>query len=189
MVPIGKPHPGLRAALLDDALQPVPTGEAGELCVSGAQTSPGYWHDPARTAERFVEISLPGAPAAVYYRTGDRARQLPDGNFVCLGRTDQQIKVLGFRVELGEIESAILKVPGVVQAVAAGWPVVDGTAQGIVAFVSGMTIDNTELKAKCKAALPDYMVPSRFIQVQDMPLNSNGKIDRGELIKSLPPTA
>ena len=181
MVPIGVPYPGLTAVLVDDELRIVPEGTPGELCLCGAQTSPGYWKDPVKTAERFVKIPASGQPDAVFYRTGDLARQLPNGEYVCLGRTDHQIKVLGFRVELGEIEGVLLQGKGVVQAVAMGWPVVEGTAKGIVAFVSGAAIDTAELLAACKASLADYMVPSRIFHMEEMPLNANGKVDRAAL--------
>jgi acyl-coenzyme A synthetase/AMP-(fatty) acid ligase len=181
MVPIGKPYPGLTAVLLDDRLRPVPDGQPGELCLCGAQTSPGYWKDAAKTAERFVKIHAPGLPNEIFYRTGDLARQISNGDYVCLGRTDHQIKVLGFRVELGEIEGMLLKGTGVVQAVAMGWPMSEGTARGIVAFVSGSNIDTAGLQSACKASLADYMVPSKIFHVEDMPLNANGKVDRAAL--------
>jgi|SRR5579862_4015946 len=178
MVAIGKPFPGLTAALVDDRLRRVSDGEPGEMCICGAQTSPGYWKDPVTTSKHFVKISGSGLPDEIFYRTGDQARQLPNGEYVCLGRTDHQIKVMGFRVELGEIEEVLQRGTGVVQAVAIGWPVSEGTAQGIVAFVNGAAVDTAELKRACKLSLSDYMVPSRIIPVDDMPLNANGKIDR-----------
>lgn len=185
-VPIGTPHPGLRALLVDESLRPVGAGETGELCVNGAQTSPGYWNDAERTAERFVSMG-DGAERRVYYRTGDRARYLPTGDLVCLGRTDYQVKVLGFRVELGEIEAVLRQVSGVIIVVTIPWPVKDGAAQGLVAFVTQSDFSEARLREACRAALPDYMVPSRFVPVQDMPLNSNGKIDRAALAALLPP--
>jgi amino acid adenylation domain-containing protein len=178
MVPIGTPYPGLTAVLVDEDLRPASDGETGELCICGAQTSPGYWKDPVRSAERFVKIHAVGLPDEIFYRTGDQARRLPNGEYVCLARTDYQIKVLGFRVELGEIEGVLQTGMGVAQAVALGWPVSEGSAKGIVAFVSGAGIDMTELQNACKASLAGYMVPSKIILVDDMPLNANGKIDR-----------
>ncbi len=180
MVPIGRTYPGLTAALVDSELHLVPRGETGELCICGAQTSPGYWKDPSKTAERFVKIRAAGIPDEVFYRTGDQARQLLNGEYVCLGRTDHQIKVLGFRAELGEIEGVLQKA-GALQAVAMGWPLSEGTAQGVVAFVNGAGIDVAELKNACKTSLPDYMVPARIILIDEMPLNANGKIDRAAL--------
>jgi amino acid adenylation domain-containing protein len=181
MVPIGTPYPGLTAVLVDDELRPVSEGSPGEFCLCGAQTSPGYWKDPAKTAERFVKIAAEGVPDDVFYRTGDLARQLPNGEYVCLGRTDHQIKVLGFRVELGEIEGVMQTCPGVVQAVAMGWPMSEGTARGVVAFVSGAGIDTSQVAGACKGSLADYMVPSKIIPIDEMPLNANGKVDRAAL--------
>ncbi len=181
MVPIGMPYPGLTAALVDEDLQPVSDGEPGELCICGAQTSPGYWKDPIKSEERFAKIRGVGLPDEIYYRTGDLVRQLPNGEYACLGRTDHQIKVLGFRVELGEIEGVLQTGTGVVQAVALGWPVSEGTAKGIVAFVSGAGIDLAQLQKTCKALLADYMVPGKIISMDDFPLNANGKVDRATL--------
>jgi amino acid adenylation domain-containing protein len=182
MVPIGMPYPGLTAVLADEDLQPVSDGKAGELCVCGAQTSPGYWKDPIKSKDRFVKIRGAGLPDQIYYRTGDLVRQLPNGEYVCLGRTDHQIKVLGFRVELGEIEGVLQTGAGVVQAVALGWPVSEGTAKGIVAFVSGAGIDTIQIQNACKVSLADYMVPSKIILIDDFPLNANGKVDRAALM-------
>lgn len=180
IVPIGKPYPGLTAVLLDRNLRPVADGEPGELCVSGPQTSPGYWNNPEKTAEKFVRLPECTSSNEIFYRTGDVVRQLANGEYVYLGRTDDQIKVLGFRVELGEIEG-VLRRAGALQAVAVGWPVNEGTAQGVVAFVSGLTGALDRLKTICKQSLADYMVPARIIEVDRMPLNSNGKIDRAAL--------
>lgn len=184
IVPIGRPLPGLGALVVDDALRPVADGEPGELLVCGPQTTPGYWCDPERTRERFVDVHLSPTRAHRFYRTGDRVRRLASGDYVYIGRTDTQIKVLGFRVELGDVESALLRQPGVVQAVAAGWPVEDGRAAGIVAFVSG-DADVDELPRRVAALIPPYMVPSRVMRVDDMPLNPNGKIDRRALLVRL----
>lgn len=186
MVSIGAPFPGLRAIVVDDSLAIVKDGEPGELCVAGPQTSPGYWNDATKTAERFVEMH-----GARFYRTGDRVVALPDAatpdgvEYACLGRVDHQVKVLGFRVELGEIESVLQRDPRVVQAVALGWPMVEGSAQGIVAFVCGADVDVDALNATCKGALSDYMVPTAIHVVDAMPLNANGKVDRGALAEQL----
>ncbi len=185
MVPIGTPFPSLTAVLVDEDLRLVSDGKPGELCIAGAQASLGYWKDPVRSAERFVKIHGVGLPDEIFYRTGDQARQLPNGEYVCLARTDHQIKVLGFRVELGEIEAVLQAGTGVVQAVALGWPVSEGTAKGVVSFVCGAGIDMTELQNACKATLADYMVPSRIVLMNDMPLNANGKIDRSALMTRL----
>lgn len=184
IVPIGRPLPGLGALVVDEALRPVGPDEMGELLVCGPQTTPGYWLDEEKTRDRFVEVALSGTRAKRFYRTGDRVRRAPSGDYLYVGRTDNQVKVLGFRVELGEIEAVLLRQPGVVEAIAAGWPVEDGRATGIVAFVSG-EVDVDALPKACAAFLPDYMVPKRVERVDEMPLNANGKIDRKALLARL----
>lgn len=185
IVPIGRPLTGLGTLVVDDALQPVASGEVGELLVCGPQTTPGYWLDTATTAERFVEVELSPTRRKRFYRTGDRVFALPSGSYGYVGRTDNQIKVLGFRVELGEIEAVLLRGPGVVQAAAVGWPLEDGRAMGTVAFVTGTDLAPDALKRDLGTSLPDYMIPSRVVVLDEMPLNSNGKIDRRQLASSL----
>jgi amino acid adenylation domain-containing protein len=180
-VPIGRPFPGLGAVLLDDDLHPIAGNGTGELCVSGPQTVPGYWRDDRKTAERFVNIQVSPSSAVRVYRTGDRAARHESGDYVYLGRVDHQIKVLGHRVELGEIEAALRTNPAVVEAVALGWPVEDGTALGVVAFVSGSGIDPSRLLEQVRTTLPDYMTPRDIRLMDAMPLNVNGKIDRNAL--------
>jgi acyl-coenzyme A synthetase/AMP-(fatty) acid ligase len=182
IVPIGRPLPGLGAIVVDDDLRPLPPGEAGELLVCGPQTVPGYWNDPVKTAERFVEIDTSPERCKRFYRTGDRVVRGESGEYSYIGRTDHQIKVLGFRVELGEIESVLLGHEGVVQAAAVGWPWEDGRALGIVAFVSGSVASTDALIKSAAAVLPEYMVPSRIVLLEELPLNANGKIDRALLL-------
>jgi amino acid adenylation domain-containing protein len=181
MVPIGRPFPGLGAVLLDDDLHPIAGNGTGELCVSGPQTVPGYWRDDRKTAERFVSIQVSPSSAVRVYCTGDRAARHESGDYVYLGRVDHQIKVLGHRVELGEVEAALRTNPAVVEAVALGWPVEDGTALGVVAFVSGSDIDPSRLLEQVRTTLPDYMTPRDIRLMDAMPLNVNGKIDRNAL--------
>jgi acyl-coenzyme A synthetase/AMP-(fatty) acid ligase len=168
--------------VVDDDLRPLPSGEVGELLVCGPQTVPGYWNDPVKTAERFVEIDTSPARRRRFYRTGDRVTRTESGEYSYIGRTDHQIKVLGFRVELGEIESVLLGHEGVVQAAAVGWPWEDGRALGIIAFVSGSVASTDALIKSAAAVLPDYMVPSRIVLLEELPLNANGKIDRALLL-------
>jgi acyl-coenzyme A synthetase/AMP-(fatty) acid ligase len=185
MVPIGRPYPGLGVLLLDDTGHPVADGETGELCVCGPQAVPGYWQDPVRTAERFVPVAVSPTTTLRFYRTGDRAVRLSSGDYAYLGRVDHQIKVLGHRVELGDIEAALRADPAVVEAIAVGWPVEEGTALGVVAFVSGAAIDAAALQQAVRTRLPDYMVPREIRVVNVMPLNANGKIDRAALRATL----
>jgi amino acid adenylation domain-containing protein len=181
VVPIGRPLPGLAALVVDDALKPVEYGEAGELCVCGPQTAPGYWCDAKRTAERFVPIEVGLSDTRIFYRTGDRVVRQPSGDYAYLGRVDHQIKVHGYRVELGEIEAAILQHPGVVAAAAIGWPLEDGSPEGIVAFAVGKDLEPEAVRGALRGKLPGYMLPARVLILDSLPLNVNGKTDRAAL--------
>jgi amino acid adenylation domain-containing protein len=189
IVPIGRPYEGLAAMIVDENLQPVPDGEIGELCVSGPQTTLGYWRAPEITAERYVQLPASRHQTRRFYRTGDLVTKLAGGDYVFMGRADTQIKVLGHRVELGEIEAVLRVHPGVEHAVAIGWPAVGTTADGVVAFVSGNVDSVEELLARAKAALPPYIVPRQIFTVAEMPLNANGKVDRRALQERLASTA
>lgn len=178
VVPIGRPLSGLAALVVDDALKPVEHGGAGELCVCGPQTAPGYWCDAKRTAERFVPIEVGLSDARVFYRTGDRVAQQSSGDYAYLGRVDQQIKVHGYRVELGEIEAALLKHPGVMAAAAIGWPLEDGRPEGIVGFAVGKDVEPDAVRAALRGKLPGYMLPAEVVILDSLPLNVNGKTDR-----------
>jgi len=185
IVPIGRPYAGLSAMIVDNQLQPVAEGEVGELCVNGPQTTPGYWRAPELTAERYAELPVSRHQKRRFYRTGDLVAKLPEGEYVFMGRADNQIKVLGHRVELGEIEAVLRAHPGIEHAVALGWPAAGTTADGIVAFVSGNVGPVEELLARAKAALPPYIVPRQIFTVAEMPLNANGKVDRRALKERL----
>lgn len=167
IVPIGRPLDGLTACVVD-----------GELWVGGPQTAPGYWHNAAQTAERFVEYQ-----GARYYRTGDRVVEHPSGVYSYLGRVDDQLKILGFRVEPAEIEGVLRSQPGVTGAVAVGYPVAQAQALGVVAFVTGEIPSTDALRRAAATVLPPYMVPSRIALLERFPLNANGKVDRAELLR------
>jgi acyl-coenzyme A synthetase/AMP-(fatty) acid ligase len=111
--------------------------------------------------------------------------QQPDGEFIYLGRTDDQIKIRGYRVELGEIEAALRADGHVVNAAAIGWPLDQGSALGVVAFVTGRQVDSVALARSLEQRLPDYMLPDEILLVDDFPLNSNGKVDRAALRERL----
>lgn len=185
VVPIGQPYPGLGAMLVDENLNPVPDGEPGELCVTGAQTSPGYWRDPVKTAERFVDLPISAHEKRRFYRTGDRVVRLENGEYIFLGRADYQIKVLGHRVELGEVEAALRQNASVEHAVAVGWPLNQLSADAVLAFVSGNSLQEEILLGRAKETLPPYAVPQKLFLVDRMPLNANGKIDRRALQERL----
>ena len=167
-VPIGQLYPGLHSLVVDENLVPVAEGETGELCVAGPQTTPGYWQAPEQTAQRYFSRA-----GRTYYRTGDLVRRQHD-EFVYIGRNDQQVKIGGYRIELGEIE-AVLRGNGCAEAVCLVWP----DADTITAVVSGTR--TTELADAVAASLPAYMVPRSVHVIDEMPVNSNGKVDRTAL--------
>ncbi|MEU6083348.1 amino acid adenylation domain-containing protein [Streptomyces sp. NPDC047108] len=168
-VPIGQLYPGLHPLVVDETHTPVPEGGTGELCVAGPQASPGYWRDPALTAERFFVYA-----GRTYYRTGDLVRER-EGTYVYVGRNDQQVKVGGHRVELGEIE-AVLRRSGCAEAACLLWPDQDS----IAAVVTG-PVEAKALTGEVAEVLPAYMVPRSVHVIDTMPVNGNGKTDRNAL--------
>jgi amino acid adenylation domain-containing protein len=184
IVPIGRVYENLHDLVVDENLQPVLSGEDGELCVAGAQTFPGYWNDFQKTALSTFTRSDQHGNKLRYYRTGDRVR-LVENNYIYLGRMDRQIKVLGYRVDLGDVEATLRAVPGVIEAVALGWPVNNEGSEGIIAFVSGNLLNVELLTAKARNCLPAYMVPRTIHVLDNMPLNANGKVARNLLYEKL----
>ncbi|HEX3529114.1 MAG TPA: amino acid adenylation domain-containing protein, partial [Thermoanaerobaculia bacterium] len=185
-VPIGRPIANSRAYVLDAGLQPVPLGGLGELYVGGEGLALGYWRQPERTAERFVES--PALPGERLYRTGDLARLLPDGNIEFRGRRDQQIKLRGFRIELGEIELALTALAEVAEAAVVLRDDLPG-GRGLAAYVvgrGGAELSIEELRQALAGRLPAYMVPAGFVQLAALPLTPNGKVDRRWLAESGP---
>jgi amino acid adenylation domain-containing protein len=189
-VPIGRPIANTGAYVLDNYMQPQPTGVAGELYLGGAGVTAGYLNQPAETAARFVTDPFSADPGARLYRTGDMVRRLSDGNIEFLGRIDNQIKVRGFRVELGEIEAVLSTHRSVRQAVVIGsaGTTSDGAAlanvQRLIAYVvfaDGKPPAADELRHYLQQQLPDYMIPSVFVSLRSLPLTANGKVDRAAL--------
>jgi acyl-coenzyme A synthetase/AMP-(fatty) acid ligase len=181
--PIGWPIGGTGVLVLDDDLQPVPAGEDGDLYVTGLGVARGYAGQPAATATRFVPSVAPGGAGERMYRTGDRVRVDATGRVDFLGRSDDQIKLNGHRIEPGEIAATLRRSEGVDDVFVT--TVADGAGgRRIVAYVVGDTDDPAvlrEARVTAQAELPDYMVPWAMLVVDDLPLNANGKVDRRAL--------
>ncbi|MEV5387413.1 amino acid adenylation domain-containing protein [Streptomyces sp. NPDC052721] len=181
-VTIGRPLPGERVHVLDSALRPVPVGVPGELFIGGHGVGRGYLGRPALTAERFVPDPF-GPEGGRLYRTGDRARLLPDGRVDFLGRLDRQAKVRGYRIELGEIEARLDEHTSVGQSVVEVSRTAGGTATltAYVVPVPGHRPAGRELREHLAQCLPEYMVPHVFVLLPRLPLTPNGKVDRNAL--------
>ncbi|WP_370949850.1 amino acid adenylation domain-containing protein [Amycolatopsis sp. cg5] len=174
---IGKPVWNTQVYVLDRWLRPVPVGVPGDLYFAGAQLARGYLNRPALTAERFV--ADPFGPGQMY-RTGDLARWTADGAIEYLGRVDDQVKVRGYRIELGEIEVVLAAHPGVAQATAVVRTGPTGVPR-IVAYVTGDAPSVSDLRDFARQSLPNYMVPSAFVVLDEFPVTSSGKVDRNAL--------
>ncbi|MFJ1546422.1 AMP-binding protein [Streptomyces sp. NPDC088246] len=192
-VPIGELCPGLEQLVVDGEGRPA---DEGELCVRGVQRFPGYL-DPADNGGRFLRYEAgdaradfsgsPGQPdARLWYRTGDRVRR-GEGGLIHLGRLDHQVKVRGYRLELGEVESELRAHPRVGDAIALALPGPGGDTQ-LVAVCTGQGIDPADVLAALRARLPEYMIPSALTVLADLPLNANGKVDRQALRDTLATT-
>ncbi|MEQ1861614.1 MAG: amino acid adenylation domain-containing protein [Chthoniobacteraceae bacterium] len=177
-VPIGRPIANTDVFILDAALDLVPVGVVGELYIGGPGLAIGY-DDLALTAQRFIET-----PLGRLYKSGDRARWLPDGTIDCLGRVDRQIKLRGFRVEPGEIEAALRAVPGVAECVVTLHEQASGDRQ-LVAYLTANGAEppaDSALRERLAATLPAWMLPSAFVRLARLPLTANGKLD----VRALP---
>ncbi|MFJ9349264.1 amino acid adenylation domain-containing protein [Streptomyces sp. NPDC101237] len=182
--PIGRPLRGTRLYLLDARMRPVPVGVPGEVYLGGASLARGYLNRPDLTDERFLPD--PFLPGERVYRTGDLARWLPDGNAEYAGRADDQLKLRGFRIEPGEVEAALLAVPGVREAVV----LADRDTPGGPHLVAGVGCDPQaartayEWRTALKDRLPDYMIPGVVAEFERLPLNRSGKVDRTEVLRA-----
>jgi amino acid adenylation domain-containing protein len=179
--PIGWPMPNYHAYVLDQQLNPVPAGVAGELHIGGAGVARGYLNRPELTQQRFIPD--PFRPGARLYKSGDLVRRLPDGSLAFLGRIDNQVKIRGLRIELGEIEAALATHPAVAQAVAAVLPDQSGEKQ-LTAYLRaepGGAPAPAELRAHLARTLPAAMIPSQLITVATFPLNTSGKVNKKAL--------
>ena len=184
-ISIGKPIDGTQMFALNDSLQPVPMGVAGELYIAGDGVARGYYKNKALTAERFIHNKFSLQPKLCMYKTGDLVRFRSDMNLQYLGRTDFQVKIRGFRVEIGEIEVISATYDLVKECVVKTWED-DRGEQALVAYIvpiNGVkSFDDFDLRSFLKDKLPDYMIPSVFVKLDCFPLTQNGKVDR----KSLP---
>ncbi|QUE90944.1 non-ribosomal peptide synthase/polyketide synthase [Pseudomonas sp. SCA2728.1_7] len=181
-VPIGGPISNTQVYVLDAHQQPVPMGVTGELYIGGQGVALGYLNRADLTAEKFIRDPFSDKPGALLYRTGDLARWLAPGQLDCVGRNDDQVKIRGFRIELGEIESRLLNCAGIKEAVV----LARRDAQDATRLVAYFTahegqLDSVELHAQLSTRLPEYMVPTAWVQLEALPLNNNGKIDRKAL--------
>ena len=178
---IGRPIPDLQLYLLDQHLQPVPIGVPGEMYVGGAGVTRGYLNRDELTAERF--ISSPFSGGLKLYKTGDLARYLPNGELEYLGRIDNQVKIRGFRIELGEIEALLASHPQIWETVVLVREDIPGDKR-LVAYVvpqGEQSLSVAELRRFLKQKLPEYMIPSAFVEMECLPLTANGKLDRRAL--------
>lgn len=176
-IPYGRPIQNAHYHILDQAMRPQPIGVAGELYIGGDVLALGYAGDEAQTRERFVDDGAGGK----LYRTGDAVRWWPDGSIELLGRLDEQVKVRGYRVELGEVEQTLLRHPAISQAVATVRRNGVDEQQLVAYLVAGQPIDLPEIRRHLRRVLPDYMIPGAFVLLDAMPLTSSGKLDRQAL--------
>jgi amino acid adenylation domain-containing protein len=183
--PIGRPIANTQIYLLDARLMPVPPGAPGELYVGGISLARGYLNRPDLTAERFLPDPF-GRNGGRLYRTGDLARYLPDGNIECLGRKDQQVKIRGYRIEPGEIEAALMRYPSAREAAVTAREDRPGDRR-LVAYVvlqgpqGEKSLPTGALYEFLRTSLPEYMLPSAFVEMEKLPLTPSGKIDRKAL--------
>jgi D-alanine--poly(phosphoribitol) ligase subunit 1 len=177
VVSIGKPMRGTGTLLVDELRRPVAAGEKGELCLRGAQLTRGYWNDPERSREAFFEHG-----GEVHYRTGDLCLEDQDGDVMFCGRIDHQVKVQGFRVELGEIEHHARELTGLQQVAAVACPDAERNVT-IHLFLEGTGEEIPAVLAGLEARLPLYMLPTTTVSLEALPLNANGKIDRPALVR------
>ncbi|PIO41836.1 hypothetical protein B5P45_22415 [Phyllobacterium zundukense] len=180
VVAIGKPYPGMQAAIVDHNGQVLPAGTPGEIALSGIQLACGYFQQPELTESRFPTID-----GRRWYLTGDMGVEDEYGVFHHLGRLDNQIKILGNRVELEEVEMHLRAVSGSDDVAAIAWPISHGSADGLVTFVVGAQSTAENIRAMMKTKVAAYMVPNEVYITDALPLNGNGKVDRNALSRML----
>ena len=182
-IPYGRALANQSVYVLNEELQRCDVGVTGEIFIGGDGVAVGYWNRPDLNAVKFIPDPYSDRPDGRLYRTGDLGRYLEDGDIEFLGRIDHQVKIRGFRVELGEIETALVRHPQVAEAAVVARQVASGT-KSLVAFLvlsPPAQVRDRELNEFLRKELPDYMIPARFIRIERMPLNVNGKVDRAAL--------
>jgi amino acid adenylation domain-containing protein len=182
IVPVGRTLRNVNTYIVDERLRLVPLGAPGEIVFSGVCVGRGYINDPQRSAHAFT--TDPYRPGERLYRTGDFGRWVPEGTIEFLGRRDEQVKIRGYRIEIGEIESRLLRMPGVREAAVVITGESDQTKQLVAFYTGGAGIQPADLHDFLAAALPEYMLPSYFHRLEALPLNENGKVNKKELIGS-----
>lgn len=185
-VPIGRPISNTALYILDSQMAPLPVGVPGELHIGGICLARGYHNRPDLTASRFVSDPFGTDPAARLYKTGDLARYLPDGDIEYLGRLDHQVKIRGFRIELEEIEHVLGGEPGITDCVVHVCDSAGGEAELVAYYVTPAdrrveAVDSSRLRDRMRRRLPEFMVPTHFVELQAIPLSPNGKVDRQAL--------
>ncbi len=185
VVAIGRPYDGMRAALVDAENNFLCQGQVGELAICGPQVAAGYWDNPELTAKRYPHLHHPEFGLGIWYLTGDLSYQDEAGIFHYFGRVDNQVKVLGRRVELEDVEFHLRQVCQTDLAAVIAWPIQHGAAQGLIAFVADAIFDQAQVKELLRQRIMAYMIPRRIIPVEQMPLNLNGKVDRKALAAML----
>jgi acyl-CoA synthetase (AMP-forming)/AMP-acid ligase II len=178
---IGRPYAGLEAGIVGPDGGFLPAGEIGELALYGPQIAAGYLDDPEQTARRFPVLDHPRLGSGRWYLTGDMAFCDERQVLHCLGRIDNQVKVMGHRVELEDVEAHLRAVCGTDAAAAIAWPVENGIALGIVAFVCGAKLAPPDIRERLRDRVPSYMLPRQVFVLDSLPLSTHGKIDRKAL--------
>ncbi|MEU1709131.1 amino acid adenylation domain-containing protein [Streptomyces sp. NPDC005706] len=181
VVSIGSPYPGMAAAVLAEDGSPVPDGETGELCLTGRQVFEGYLNAPEQTRSAFHVLSSAFGPDHRWYRTGDLVRRLVSGEYGYVGRLDTQVKILGHRIETGEVEAHLLRQERVDQAVVVPVPGDEEGVTVLAGILAGDGIDVYDVDEELRRTLPPYMIPLTYHLLDAFPLNDNGKVDRKAL--------
>ncbi|MBF0502282.1 MAG: AMP-binding protein [Candidatus Riflebacteria bacterium] len=182
---IGRPYSGMRMAIVGEQGIFLPQGETGELALSGPQITQGYLGDDELTSRRLPVLDHPSLGRLRWYLTGDLSFEDASGTFHHMGRIDNQVKVLGHRIELEELDAHLRQVCKCESVVMVAWPIRNGSAEGVVAFVCATGITTGQILDGLKKRLPPYALPREIIEIESMPMTPNGKIDRKALLNIL----